>query len=103
MSASYIPIFLFIGGVFWTIVSGVTVWLHSRCQDHEKRIQRIEDVQGTKIDRLAQDLQEFKHEVTEKLEVLTGMVHREKNQEQQINTTLKLLLEHLIREDETRK
>lgn len=83
----------------WTILSGVVVWLITRVQDHEKRIQRIEDVQGNKIDQLAIDLKEFKVEITQKIEALTNMVHKDKNQEQQLNTTLRLFLERLTNED----
>lgn len=82
------------------ILGFASVWLLTRAQDHEKRIQRIEDVQGTKIDQLAHDLKEFKQEMTNKLEVLTGMVHKDKNMEQQLNTTLRLLLERLTKDDE---
>jgi hypothetical protein len=90
-------IFIFIGGLFWTILSGFTVYIFTRNSDHEKRIQRIEDVQGSKIDTLTQDLKDFKHDVSQKLDALYVMVHKDKNVEDQLNKTLNLLLKELTK------
>lgn len=92
-------IFIFVGSIFWTIVSAVTVYLFTQCAGHEKRIQRIEDVQGHKIDQLSEDFKQFKIEVDNKLEAILGMIHKEKNVEGQINQTLNLLLKHLESHD----
>ena len=93
-------IFLFIAGIFWSIVSGVVIYVFTRSSDHEKRIQRIEDVQGSKIDNLAKDLHEFKNEMSKKIDDLTFMVHKDKNMEGQLNQTLGLLLKQLTKHDE---
>ena len=69
----------------------------------EKRVQKIEDVQGNKLDNLSNDFKEFKHDVNEKLEALKSMVHRDKNQSAQTETVLKLLLDHLTKHDENSK
>ena len=61
----------------------------------EKRVQKIEDVQGNKLDNLSNDFKEFKHDVSEKLEALRVVMHREKNMENQLNNTLTLLLREL--------
>lgn len=66
----------------------------------ERRVQKIEDVQGNKLDALSSDFKEFKHDVNEKLEALKTMVHKEKNQEMQTQNVLKLLLDHLTKENE---
>ena len=91
-----ITVFIFVGSVFWTILSGFSVYLFTRSNNHEQRIQRIEDVQGSKIDQLEEKLEQFKKEITEKIEVLTGMVHKDKNMENQLNTTLKMILEYMV-------
>lgn len=90
----------------WLILLGVSGYLITKSFDHEKRIQRVEDVQGSKIDTqgmkidlLAQELKEYKIEISQKLETLTAMVHKDKNFEQQLNTTLSLLLDKLNKED----
>jgi len=61
----------------------------------EKRVQKIEDVQGSKIDNMSLELKEFQIEVRLKLEALAAMIHRDTNQEQQLNKTLGLLLKKL--------
>jgi hypothetical protein len=90
-------VFLFIGGIFWSVLSGIVIYLFTRSSDHEKRIQRIEDVQGTKIDNLAKDLNDFKKEMGSKIDGLTSMVHKDKNMEGQLNQTLTLLLKELTK------
>ena len=66
----------------------------------EKRVQKIEDIQGNKLDNLSSDFKEFKHDVNEKLEALRVMIHKEKNIEQQTHSVLKLLLEKLSKEND---
>jgi hypothetical protein len=90
-------IFLFIASIFWTITLGIVVYLFTRSADHEKRIQRIEDVQGSKIDLLSKDLNDFKKEMSSKIDGLTSMVHKDKNMEGQLNHTLGLLLKELTK------
>ena len=66
----------------------------------ERRVQKIEDIQGNKLDALSSDFKEFKHDVNEKLEALKVMVHKEKNVENQMNTVLTLLLKELQERNE---
>jgi hypothetical protein len=66
----------------------------------ERRVQKIEDIQGNKLDALSSDFKEFKHDVSEKLEALRIMVHKEKNVENQMNTVLTLLLKELEKRNE---
>ena len=68
----------------------------------EKRVQKIEDIQGTKldlqgkkIDDLSHEFKEFKDDINQKLEALSIALHKEKNVENQLNTTLTLLLREL--------
>ena len=66
----------------------------------EKRVQKIEDVQGNKLDALAADFKEFKTDVNDKLEAVRLALHKEKNMENQLNTTLTLLLRELEKKSE---
>lgn len=65
----------------------------------EKRVQKIEDIQGNKLDNLTSDFKEFKHDINEKLESLRQMVHKDKNEQQQTHAVLSLLLEHLTKDE----
>jgi hypothetical protein len=68
----------------------------------EKKVQKIEDIQGTKldaqglkIDSLSAEFKEFKSDINDKLEALRVALHKEENMENQLNTTLTLLLREL--------
>ena len=81
--------------------------LKEKTEALDKRAQKIEDIQGSKldvqnnkIDTLAADFKEFKHDVNDKLDALTVMVHKDKNMEGQLNQTLGLLLKQLTKHDE---
>lgn len=69
--------------------------LDLKCEIIEKRVQKVEDIQGSKIDMLTNDFKEFKHDISQKLDALTHMVHRDINQENALNKTLGLLLKEL--------
>jgi hypothetical protein len=58
----------------------------------EKRVQKIEDIQGNKLDALSSEFKEFKHDINEKLETLKEMVHKNRNLENQMNTMLSILV-----------
>ena len=66
----------------------------------ERRVQKIEDIQGNKLDALSSDFKEFKHDVNEKLEALRVALHKEKNMEGQLNQTLTLLLREFEKRNE---
>lgn len=92
---SYTSVFIFIGGIFWTIASGVTIYLFTMVSSLKERVQRVEDLQGSKLDNLKQDFDDFRHEMKEELKNIATQIHKEKNQEQQMNTVLSLILKHL--------
>ena len=58
----------------------------------ERRVQKIEDIQGNKLDALSSDFKEFKHDVNEKLEALKEMVHKNRNLENQMSAMLSILV-----------
>ena len=65
----------------------------------EKRVQKIEDIQGNKLDNLSAEFKEFKHDINDKLESLRLMVHKDKNEQVQTQAVLSLLLEHLTKDE----
>ena len=97
---SYTSIFIFIGGIFWTIASGVTIYLFTMVSSLKERVQRVEDLQGSKLDNLKKDFEDFRHEMKDELKNIAAQIHKEKNQEQQMNTVLTLILKQLEAKDE---
>jgi hypothetical protein len=89
-----------LGAYIWNDSKKRAEKTESKVEVLEKRCQKIEDIQGNKLDNLSADFKEFKHDVTAKLDVLTTMIHKEKNQEGALNQTLTLLLKELERRDE---
>ena len=99
---NWTSIFLFIAGIAVSFLGAVSKYLFDKVSDHEKRIQKVEDVQGTKIDQLGREIHELKNDVSKmnrKIDELASHVHKEKNVENQLNTTLKLILERLTADD----
>ena len=91
MNQQIMEVLIFIAGICFTVLSGVTVYLFTRSQDHEKRIQRIEDVQGNKIDTLVMKVDGLEKAITD----LSANVHKEKNIESQFTATLKAILDFM--------
>lgn len=92
-------------GLGFSVISGVGIYLFTRTSDHEKRIQRIEDVQGNTIEGLKEDVYALTKKVdtlTEKVNVLAANVHNKKNIDGQINQTLTLVLKKLNEEHESK-
>lgn len=86
----------------WKVLVPIVAFLLIKYVDHEKRIQRQEDVTFKDVKELKQDLKDFKKEmsdfqkeIAEKIDALTNMVHKDKNMENQLNSTLSLLLKEL--------
>jgi predicted PurR-regulated permease PerM len=97
---SYTSIFIFIGGIFWTIASGVTIYLFTMVSSLKERVQRVEDLQGSKLDNLKDEFDDFRKEMKEELKNIAAQIHKEKNIEQQTNNVLALLLKELKKQNE---
>jgi len=89
------------------IMSGLTSFLFWRSITHGEHIQRLEDITGNEVKELKQDFKEFKKDVTNKLDLAMDsikdmgvQIHKEKNVEQQMQSTLSSLLEFLERHHE---
>lgn len=68
----------------WKILSGVAIFLLVKYLDHEKRIQKMEDVQGLKIDVLVKEVEELKEE----LNAIKQEVHINKDLVNQMKGTI---------------
>ncbi len=93
-----------IGIVYW-IHRGEIGMLKTRVEDLQERVQRIEDVQGNKIDELKEGVKDFKneikteiHQLNEKISILSANVHNQKNTENQLSATMNAILKHLQNE-----
>lgn len=78
-----------------TVVAG---WLLARVQEHEKRVQRIEDVYTIKFEDLKAEFKDMEAKIdrlTQSMSDLTMNIHKSKNQENALNTTLSAILNHL--------
>jgi len=93
-------------------LAGIATYLFNKSQDHERRVQKLEDVTSIKIDDLITKVDKLevsneKLEVSnEKLEVkieeLAHNLHKEKNAENQLTSVMKLVLLELQKRDETK-
>lgn len=86
---------IFIAGIAYTILSGVIVYLFSRASDHEKRVQRLEDVLPANFKSLEKKVDNL----SIKVDNLAEQVHKEKNVENQLQTTIIAILKHLEKSD----
>lgn len=68
--------------------------LKQRGDEQEKRLQKLEDIHTIKIDQVAEKLDKLER----KFEELAYNIHKEKNQEQQLNLTLQAILKKLNNE-----
>jgi len=100
---NWTSVFLFISGLIVSFLSFVSKYLFDKVSDHEKRIQKIEDIQGTKLDQLGREIHELKNDVSKiarKVDELASQVHKEKNVEMQISHTLEKVLIRLEKLDD---
>ena len=97
-TVNWTSIFLFVAGLVVSFLAAVSKYLFDKVSDHEKRIQKIEDIQGNKLDVLSLEFKEFKHDINEKLETLKDMVHKNRNLENQMSTMLSILVKRHARD-----
>ena len=84
-------------------LAGVATYLFNKSQDHERRVQKLEDVTSIKIDDLITkvDKLEISNEKLElKINELAHNIHKEKNQEQQLAMVMNLMLKELEKRNE---
>lgn len=83
-------------------LTGLSSFLFWRSITHGERIQRLEDITGNEVKELKEDFKEFKKEITDKLDKAMNsikdmgvQIHKEKNVEQQMQSTLSSLLKFM--------
>ena len=89
--ADWTNVFLFIAGVAVSFLGAVSKYLFDKVQDHEKRVQSIEDIQGTKLDTLEKKIDKIETAI----ETLAANLHKEKNQENQLTIAITKLYQFL--------
>lgn len=89
--ADWTNVFLFIAGVAVSFLGAVSKYLFDKVQDHEKRVQSIEDIQGTKLDTLEKKIDKIESAI----ETLSANLHKEKNQEGQLTIAITKLYQYL--------
>lgn len=88
-------VFLFIAGVVVTFLGGVSKYLFDKSQDHEKRIQKMEDLHGDKIDVLEKKIDKLETAINS----LADNINKGKNQEGQLTEAISALIKHLEKND----
>lgn len=91
--ADWTNIFLFIAGVAVSFLGAVSKYLFDKVQDHEKRVQKMEDIHGDKLTTLEKKIDKLEISIQN----LATNLHKEKNQEHQLSvaiTKLYKFLEH---------
>jgi TolA-binding protein len=81
---------------------GVVYWIHRNeiaklkdaKDDHEKRVQKLEDIHTIKIDQVAEKLDKLERKVEE----LAYNIHKEKNVENQLTQAINLLIKKIDNE-----
>ena len=80
----YTNIFLWIGGVTTTVLMGISKYLFNKMEDHEKRIQTMEDIHGDRLTQLEKKIDKLEISIQE----LAKNIHKEKNIENQLVQTM---------------
>jgi len=61
----YTNIFLWIGGVTTTVLMGISKYLFNKMEDHEKRIQKMEDIHGDRLTQLEKKIDKLEISIQE--------------------------------------
>lgn len=81
--------------IFLSAIAAVAVYLFSKSNDHEKRIQKIEDVQGTKLDNLTEKVDEIERSIRK----LSEDIHGENSEKNALTKTLTQILKYMESND----
>ncbi len=71
---------------------GVSIYFFKVSQNHEQRIQKVEDIFSIKFEHLMKEIDDMKHEITN----LTTMVNKQANNESNMKNAVDLLLQKLL-------
>ena len=79
-------------------LAGIATYLFNKSQDHERRVQKLEDVTSIKIDDLitkVDKLEVSNEKLEQRMAEIAHNIHKEKNVESQLTVTLGLVLKEL--------
>ena len=93
--ADWTNIFIFIAGTFITFLGGVSKYLFDKNQDHERRIQKMEDIHGDKLELLEKKIDKLEISIQN----LANNLHKEKNEEFQLTMAITNLYKFLERNE----
>lgn len=89
-------------GIAYTALSGVGVYLFSQVSSLQKRVQKIEDVKDLELTAIKKEVADLDKkvvdgfmDVNQKLKTINENIHKQKNEESTINTTLVAILKFL--------
>lgn len=102
--ATLFSLVLLLIGIIWQVtVKEKVKKIEKELEDLKPRVQSIEDNHGNGLKRLEEKLESMRSDFMSKINEVKDMVHKEKNTENQLNTTLKLILEELTERQEKRQ
>jgi len=87
-----------IAGIFLAVLAAVSKYLFDKVSDHEKRVQKMEDIHGDKLSTLEKKIDKLEISI----QSLAKNLHTEKNQEHQLTIAITQLYKFLEK-NETQK
>ena len=79
-------------------LGGAAIYFFKTVQNHEKRIQKVEDIFSIKFEHLISEVESMKKEVSH----LSQMVHKAANTETNMHTALNMLIDKLKDEEDSK-
>jgi hypothetical protein len=87
-------------GMSFTVLSGVSVYLFTVSQDHEKRIQKVEDVYTRETEKLIASVEDLKKQLAELTAYVHQKMHDDVNQRSYTDKIIDLMYKKIFKEDE---
>ena len=84
-------IILYVLSILTAVLGFFSKYLFDKVQDHEKRVQKMEDVHGNKFEALEKKIDRLEISIQN----LAENLHKEKNQEHNLTIAITKLYEHL--------
>ena len=82
-----------------TVVGGVAIYLFTKTVDHEKRIQRVEDVYTRETERLIVSLDEVKRDLSQLTQYVHQKMHDDVNKQAYTEKLINLMYKKLMEEE----
>ena len=81
------------------LLSVVAGYLFARNQDHEKRIQRIEDVYAKETEKLSKTMEEVKKELAELTLYVHQKMHDDANRQSYTDKLIDLMYKRMVKDE----